>query len=204
MSSFYPIMLNLMNQKVVVVGGGKVAERKITGLLETGARIVIVSPEATDNLRRLSGEGRIEWLQKPFSAEAIQGALLIFATTNDRNLNQEIKNLAEPHQLVTVADDPDGSDFHVPAQVKRGRLRIAVSTNGASPTLARQIRKQLEAEFDERYGAYADFLYHARKRILKEIQDPFLKKKLLKAIARPEFLGREDWEAEFQRMLDKE
>ena len=198
--SFYPMMLNLAGKKVVVVGGGKVAERKIKGLLAAEARVVVVSPEATDDIAKLSGEGLIEWVQKPFSGVEIQGALLIFATTNDRKLNREIKELAEPHQLVAVADDPDGSDFHVPAQVKRGRLSIAVSTNGASPTLARQIRARLEAEFDARYEGYVEFLYWARKKILAEVGDPSLKRKLLKEIASPEFWKCGDWEVQFQTL----
>ncbi|XJZ27651.1 bifunctional precorrin-2 dehydrogenase/sirohydrochlorin ferrochelatase [Bacillota bacterium Lsc_1132] len=202
MGSFYPMMLNLAGKKVVVVGGGKVAERKIKGLLETDARIVVVSPEATDDIARLSGEGLIEWMRKPFSGEEIQGALMIFATTNDRKLNQEIKDLVEPHQLVAIADDPDGSDFHVPAQVKRGRLSIAVSTNGASPTLARMIREQLEAEFDERYEAYVEFLYQARQKILAEVKDPFVKRKLLKKIASPEFWKSDDREIQFKELYE--
>ncbi len=198
--SFYPMMLNLAGKKVVVIGGGKVAERKIKGLLEAEAQIVVVSPKATDDIAELSGEGLVEWVQTPFSGVEIQGALLIFATTNDRKLNREIKELAEPHQLVAVADDPDGSDFHVPAQVKRGRLSIAVSTSGASPTLARQIRAQLESEFDERYDAYLEFLYWTRKKILAEVAEPALKKKLLQEIASPEFWKCGDWEAQFQEL----
>lgn len=198
--SFYPMMLNLAGKKVVVIGGGKVAERKVKGLLEADAQIVVVSPEATDDIASLSGKGLIEWVQRPFSGADIQGALLIFATTNDRKLNQEIKDWAESHQFVTIADDPDGSDFHVPAQVKRGRLSIAVSTNGASPMLARQIRERLELEFDARYEAYVEFLYQARKKILAEVTDPSLKKKLLQRISSPEFWKNGDWEAQFRSL----
>lgn len=203
MSSFYPMMVNLEGKKVVVVGGGKVAERKIAGLLGTNARIVVVSPEATGDITRLSGEGLIEWIRRPFSGEELLGALLIFATTNNQQLNQEIKRLAEPHQLVAIADDPGGSDFHVPAHVKRGRLSVAVSTNGASPILASKIRAMLEEEFDERYEEYVEFLFRARQRILTEVKDPLLKRKLLGAIVSDEFLNSEDRESMFVDFFER-
>jgi precorrin-2 dehydrogenase / sirohydrochlorin ferrochelatase len=194
-------MLKLEGKKVVVVGGGKVAERKVTGLLNTGARIVVVSPEATDELTSLASEAMLQWLKKPFSKEDIEGAFLIFAATNDVELNQYIKTAASDQQLVTIADDPEGSDFHVPSHIQRGRLSIAVSTGGASPTLARKIREQLESQFDERYEDYLEFLFTARKRVLKEVKDPSRKRKILSAIVSEEFLNSLDREADFLQLL---
>ena len=121
-------MVKIEGKKAVVVGGGKVAERKVTGLLGSGANIVVVSPEATEELRRLARIRKIDWQQKSFSEEDIRGAFFIFAATNDNELNQAIKRSAGDHQLVTIADDPEGSDFHVPSQIHRGRLTISVST----------------------------------------------------------------------------
>jgi precorrin-2 dehydrogenase / sirohydrochlorin ferrochelatase len=201
LNSNYPIMLKLEGKKVVVVGGGKVAERKVTGLLNTGARIVVVSPEATDELTSLASEAMLQWLKKPFSKEDIEGAFLIFAATNDVELNQYIKTAASDQQLVTIADDPEGSDFHVPSHIQRGRLSIAVSTGGASPTLARKIREQLESQFDERYEDYLEFLFTARKRVLKEVKDPSRKRKILSAIVSEEFLNSLDREADFLQLL---
>jgi precorrin-2 dehydrogenase / sirohydrochlorin ferrochelatase len=194
-------MLRLEGKKVVVVGGGKVAERKVNGLLSTGARLVVVSPEATDGLKNLASEAMLEWLKKPFSKEDIDGASLIFAATNDNELNQYVKASASDQQLVTIADDPEGSEFHVPSHIRQGRLSIAVSTGGASPTLARKIREQLESQFDERYEDYVEFLYSARKRVLKEVKDPSRKGKILTAIVSEEFLNSQDREADFLRLL---
>jgi precorrin-2 dehydrogenase / sirohydrochlorin ferrochelatase len=201
LNSNYPIMLKLEGKKVVVIGGGRVAERKVTGLLGTGPRITVISPQATDKLKGLASGGLIEWLEKPFSKEDIEGAFLTFAATNDNELNQSIKMAAGNQQLVTIADDPDGSDFHVPSQIQRGRLSIAVSTGGASPTLARKIREQLEHQFDEQYEEYLEFLFTARQRILKEVKDPSRKGKILTAIVNEEFLKSPNREADFARLL---
>jgi precorrin-2 dehydrogenase / sirohydrochlorin ferrochelatase len=194
-------MLRLEGKQVVVVGGGKVAERKVTGLLSTGSHIKMISPNATDELKRLASRGRIQWLEKSFSKEDIEGAFLIFAATNDNELNQYIKMAASDQQLVTIADDPEGSNFHVPSHIQRGRLSIAVSTGGASPTLSRKIREQLEQQFDEGFEEYLEFLFSARQRVLKEVKDSSRKRKILTAIASKEFLNSQDREADFLRLI---
>jgi precorrin-2 dehydrogenase / sirohydrochlorin ferrochelatase len=201
LNSNYPIMLRLEGKKVVVIGGGRVAERKVTGLLGTGSLITVISPQATEELKGLAGSGLIEWIEKPFSKEDIEGASLIFAATNDNVLNQSIKMAASAQQLVTIADDPEGSDFHVPSHIQRGRLSIAVSTGGASPTLARKIREQLEHQFDEHFEEYLEFLFSARQRILKEVKDPSRKGKLLTAIVSEEFLNSPNRDDDFSRLL---
>lgn len=198
----YPVMLRLEGKKIVVVGGGRVAERKVNGLLETGALVFVVSPKVTEVLKGLAEVGKITWLQKTFSRDDLKGSFLIFAATNDQTINQDVKSAAEPHQLVTIADDPDGSDFHVPAHLKRGRLSIAISTGGASPILASQIRSQLAQQFDESYEEYLEFLFSARQRILKEVKDDSLKRTLLKAVARPEFFTSKTREANLVHLLN--
>jgi len=203
MRTNYPIMLQLDGKKVVVIGGGKVAERKVHGLLGTGARIIVISPEATMELQTLFGDGRIDWKKKLFSAEDLQDAALIFAATDDRDINRTVKSLAGKHQLVTIADDPDLSDFHLPAHVQRGRLSIAVSTGGASPTLAKKVREVLEQQFDERYDEYLEFLYTTRQWILMEVDDPALKRKLLTAIVSKEFLNSQNRAADFRRLYQE-
>jgi precorrin-2 dehydrogenase / sirohydrochlorin ferrochelatase len=202
MSTNYPIMLQLDGKKVVVIGGGKVAERKVHGLLGTGARVIVVSPEATMGLETLFVDGRIDWKKKSFSAEDLQDAALIFAATDNRDINLSVKSLAGKHQLVSIADDPELSDFHLPAHVQRGRLSIAVSTGGASPTLAKKLRAELEQQFDERYDEYLDFLFTARQWILKEVDDPALKRKLLIAIVSEELLNSQNRTADFRRLYE--
>ncbi|SMQ61590.1 precorrin-2 dehydrogenase [Bacillus sp. OV166] len=202
MNSGYPVILRLEGKTVVIVGGGKVAERKVTGLLGTGAEIVIVSPEATDEIQRLHREGKIVWKQKSFFSSDIKDAFMIFAATNIREINQLIRNSAAPHQLVTIADDPGESNFHVPAHFQRGLLSIAVSTGGASPSLASKIREQLEEQFDDSYEGYLEFLFSKRKWILKEVENASLKRKLLKTIVSSEFLTSDNREDDFIRLYE--
>ncbi|WP_342043723.1 NAD(P)-binding protein [Bacillus sp. OTU2372] len=203
MRTNYPIMLQLDTKKVVVIGGGRVAERKVRGLLGTGAQVVVISPEATGEIQTLFLDGKIVWEKKFFSAEDLRGAALIFAATDDKDINQSVKSLAEKQQLVTVADDPDISDFHLPAHVQRGRLSIAVSTGGASPTLAKKLRAELEKIFDERYEEYLEFLFTARQWILKEVKDPALKRKLLTAMVSEDFLNSQNRAEDFQRLYEE-
>ncbi|WP_223596097.1 NAD(P)-binding protein [Neobacillus bataviensis] len=204
MNSFYPIILRLNGKKVVVVGGGKVAERKVNGLLGTGADVTVISPEITEAIQKLANEGKIVWQQRTFSEEDVYGAFMIFAATNDRALNQKVKDSADSHQLVTMADNPDESNFHVPAHLQRGRLSISVSTGGASPTLARKIRVQLEQQFNESYEAYLEFLFLKRQWILKEVEDASFKRKLLAAIVSPDFLYSENREQDFKRLYNEQ
>jgi precorrin-2 dehydrogenase / sirohydrochlorin ferrochelatase len=203
MSSYYPIMVRLEGKRVVVVGGGKVSERKVNGLLGTGANITVISPDLTDELRRLVGNREIDWKEKSFAVGDLKEAFMIFATTNDQELNQTIRSLAADHQLVIIADDPEGSDFHVPSHLQRGRLSIAVSTGGASPKLASKIRNELAQQFDDSYEDYLDFLFQARQRIISEVKNTTIKNKLLSAIISSEFLTSKDREGDFNRLYEE-
>lgn len=196
-------MLRLDGKKAVVVGGGRVAERKVTGLLGTGAQISVISPEVTDVLRTLAIHGKINWHSRQFDKADLNGAYMIFAATNDSQLNQLVKQAAAPHQLIVIADDPEGSDFHVPAHVHRGRLSIAVSTGGASPILAKKIRCQLEEQFDSNYEEYLEFLFSKRQWILQEIKDISLKNKLLTELAGPQFLTSRNREEDFKKIYEE-
>ncbi|WP_423408613.1 bifunctional precorrin-2 dehydrogenase/sirohydrochlorin ferrochelatase [Heyndrickxia sp. MSNUG] len=197
----YAINLELRGRKAVVVGGGKVAERKAAGLLEEGADVTVVSPTLTYGLLKLAEAGRLSWLKKTFSPEDLKEAFLIFAATDSREVNFAVKVSATPSQLVNIADDPALSDFQVPSMVKRGKLSIAVSTSGASPILAKKIRSQLEETFDERYEAYMEFLFSCRKAILAEVKDETKKKQLLAVITEGSFLSDKERKERFAKML---
>ncbi len=185
------------------MGGGRVAERKVTGLLGTGAQISVISPEVTDVLRTLAIQGKINWHSRQFDKTDLKGAFMIFATTNDSQINQLVKQAAAPHQLIAIADDPEGSDLHVPAHVQRGRLSITVSTGGASPILAKKIRCQLEEQFGSSYEEYLEFLFSKRQWILQEIKDISLKNKLLMELASPQFLTSRNREEDFKKIYEE-
>lgn len=159
----YPVTLNISGRLCVVVGGGRVAERKILSLLKAGARVRTVSPQLTEILREAAAAGRIHWLARRFQAGDLAGAMLVFAATDSRQVNAAVAQEAEAAgQLVNVADAPDQCGFQVPAVLRQGDLTIAVSTNGKSPALAALIKKRLEADYGAEYAVLLDLLGRIR------------------------------------------
>ena len=132
-----------MEEKVVVIGGGRIAERKITGLIEAMAVVTVISPKLTPELTEYAEEGKINWKKKDFTADDIQDAFLVIAATNKPEINLAVKKVAAPHQLISLVDNPEESDFILPAVVNRGKLSITVSTSGASPILAKKIKQEI-------------------------------------------------------------
>ena len=168
----YPVCLEISGRLCVVVGGGNVAERKVSGLLTAGARVRIISPELTPGLSALADEGRIEWLHRGYRDNDLDGALLVFAATDNREVQEVIVRQAEnAGQLVNVIDAPGHCTFQVPAVVRRGDLMLAVSTGGKSPAVAAMIRQQLEAEYGDEYGALLDLMSRLREQVLGKEQD---------------------------------
>lgn len=148
----YPVQLDITNKTCAVIGGGSVAERKVKGLLDCGARVRVVSPEVTDRISTLVSQGKIEWRQKKYSDGDLEGAILVFAATNNGEVQEKICREAEERgQLLNVVDNPHRCTFHVPASVRRGDLTLTVSTGGRSPALAAEIRQRLEEEFGPEY-----------------------------------------------------
>lgn len=199
----YSMNLRISGREAVVVGGGRVAYRKVQGLLDAEARVTVVSPELTDGLMNLAENAQISWRPKQFSSEDLEGALLIIAATNDRQTNLAVKKHAAANQLVNLADDPEESDFQVPSVLKRGKLTIAVSTSGASPVLAKKICGQLEQMFDEQYESYLDFLASSRNKIKATVKDETAKRMLLRNLANESFLVADQREERFHRLLEE-
>lgn len=164
--SLYPISLNLTNRLCLVVGGGKVAERKIKALLAAGAAVRLVSPDATPNLQALAADGRIDWRREasaPNGTDALDGVFLVMACTNSRAVNAELTRNAQAQQLLVLcADDPEAGNFQSAAQITRGDLVLTVSTGGGSPTLAAVLRERLEAEFGPEWAHLVELIAKQR------------------------------------------
>ncbi|MBB5215035.1 siroheme synthase CysG [Parapusillimonas granuli] len=153
----FPIFADLQGRRVVVVGAGTVAERKIRSLLSAGAQVVAGAPEATPGLLQLSREGRITLRQASFEPGWLEGAWLVIAATGDRALNSRVARLASERKLlVNVVDDPELSSFQVPSIVDRSPLTIAISSAGSAPVLARRMRERIESLFDHTLGTLAE------------------------------------------------
>lgn len=137
----YPIFLNLKDRAVLVVGAGKIALRKTQGLLDAGARVTVVAPEAEDEFESLP----VEMVRRRFRATDLEDVVLVFAATNDRQTNHRIAIAAKGRGiLANIADSADECDFIVPARVHRENLQIAVSTGGKDPRLSAELRKKLD------------------------------------------------------------
>lgn len=189
---FYSIVVDLTERPCLVVGGGRVGERKVLNLLEAGARVTLVSPEATRVLADLARARQLVWWRRDYQLSDIEGMTLVFAATADAGLNAGIA--ADCHQagiLVNVADAPGKCTFMVPSVVRRGDLQVAISTAGKSPALCRLLRKQLEAEIGPEYGSWVNFLGELRP-FLKEarLHDQRRREELLQRLAGDEILFR--------------
>jgi len=167
----YPIMMNLFGRTVIVIGGGRVAVRKIMGLIPSGAKIIVVSPRIEKELEDLVSAGEIRWIKEAFRDELMDQfpeTLLVFGTTDIRDVNVEIhRAAAQRNVLCNIADVPDLCTFIVPAVIVQGDLMIAVSTGGSSPALARRIREDLERRFGPEYAFMTRLMGELRKEIIR-------------------------------------
>jgi siroheme synthase-like protein len=137
----YPVFLNLRDRPVLVVGAGKVGLRKAKGLLDAGARVLVVAPEWDREFEDLP----VKLIQRRFRASDLNGCALVFAATNDRLVNHRIGIAAKGKGVfANVADSAAECDFIVPARVERSGVHIAVSTGGVNPRLAASLREKLE------------------------------------------------------------
>ncbi len=170
---YYPAVLDLRGRNCLVVGGGTVAERKVESLLECGARVKVVTREATSGLAELARSGSIEFDLRDYASDDLLGIFLVIAATDEPAVQARIGSEAkERGLLVNVVDDPANCTFIVPAVARRGELSIAVSTGGRSPALAARIREKLEALFGPEYEEWVDLLGQLRATLAVRFPDP--------------------------------
>jgi precorrin-2 dehydrogenase/sirohydrochlorin ferrochelatase len=187
---YYPAFIDLAGKPCVVVGGGKVAERKVLSLLEAGASVKVVSPELTARLKREKSSGSIRHTARRFRATDLAGAYLLIVSTDSPSDNIKISDKARAKgvPLINAVDMPEHCNFIVPASVRRGPLAIAVSTSGASPAMAREIRKELETLYGAGFGRYLERLERERARALDTIADAAERMRFLKSLASDKIL----------------
>ncbi|CEK17439.1 precorrin-2 dehydrogenase/sirohydrochlorin ferrochelatase family protein [Chthonomonas calidirosea] len=167
MRPFYPILLDISDQLCVVIGGGPVAERRVSGLLDAHARVRVVCLAATERLQQWAAMGCIELRMEPFQPAHLDDAMLVFAATNERALNEWVARSAkERNLLVNVADAPEQGHFIVPSVVRRGDLCLCVGTGGQQPKLAAQIADELAERYGTEYEKLLQLLGKLRNEIL--------------------------------------
>ena len=168
MPEYYPVYLNLAGKRCVILGGGTIAQGKIAALRDAGADITIISPEATDGIKRAAQRGDVAFEQRPYREGDLEGAFIAVAATNVWHVNRQIFEEAEARGvLLNVVDDPDQCTFIAPSIVRRDPVTLAVSTGGASPALARKMRETLSEAPALKWADLAGALGQAR-RVIKE------------------------------------
>ena len=151
---------------MVVIGGGKVAERKVARLLEFGARITLVSPELSPGLRQFHDGGRLRWIARKALPEDLEGAALVFLATSDEAANASLAVAArERHIPINRSDDADDCDFILPSVFMRDDLCVGVFSGGAAPALAKWLRRRLEGLVDDEMAAFVAFFARARREL---------------------------------------
>ena len=184
MTNLFPMFIKLEGRQVLVVGAGKVGEPKISGLFGMGARIRVVSLDATETVRDWARAGWIELELRAFTPDDLDGAFMAIVATSSRTTNERVYNEAQRRGILcNVVDVPDLCDFYYPSVVRRGDLQIAVSTAGQSPSLAQKIRQQLEKQFGPGYAEWVAELGATRKLILASDLDKERKLDLLHSLA---------------------
>jgi precorrin-2 dehydrogenase/sirohydrochlorin ferrochelatase len=193
-----PIFLEVSGRRCVVVGGGEVAERKVAGLLEAGADVTVISPDLTAGLTAHARAGKIHHYPRAYRPGDIDGAMLVYAATDDAGLHQRLHDEARARGiLINVADVPALCTFIAPAVMSRGELKIAVSTGGASPAMAARIVRKLEETFGSEYGLTLAVLRAARRHLRETESDMKERGRKLTALAAsriPEYLRKGDIE----------
>ncbi|CEQ29005.1 precorrin-2 dehydrogenase [[Clostridium] sordellii] len=177
----YPIMIDLMGKEITVIGGGKIAYRKVNNFLKFGYEVTVVSREFIEDFKKI--ENKIKIIKDEYSEKYIKDSFIVVAATNNKKVNESIGMFCRSNnKLVNVIDDQKLSNFIVPSCVKRGDLVISISTGGKSPSLASKIRKDLEIQYDDSYEEYLILLGELREQILEKYNNPSIRKDLLNKI----------------------
>jgi len=161
--SYYPAFLNLQGKKCLVVGGGNVAARKAASLVRAGAAVTVVSPSFGSRMLKMKSVRR---MKRSFRTSDLRGISLVIGATNDKSTNERVAQYATEGGIpVNIVDQPDLCSFIVPSVLNRGSMTIAVSTGGASPSLAKRIRKQLDGQYSNGYAGYVSALRKLREEL---------------------------------------
>ena len=170
--AYYPVMVDLTDREVLVVGGGSVAGRKIETLLEYGAVVNVVSRELSTEIKCHVDSGKVRYLGEEFSMVFLKDKFLVIAATDNAELNHRISQVAEEKgMLINAVDQPADCNFIVPSIIKKGDLIVAVSTSGKSPALAKKIRKQLNDYFGDEYELFLRMMGRIRNEVLESESD---------------------------------
>jgi precorrin-2 dehydrogenase / sirohydrochlorin ferrochelatase len=191
--SLYPIFLKLEGHRVLIVGGGRIAEEKTEAVLRSATDVTVLAPQLSERLWLWAHKGLVKHIAEPYRPGLARGYFLVIAATDSAEINRLVYQEAKADgALSNAVDDPGHCDFYSPAVVHRGDFQIAISTGGQSPALAQQVRKKLEEEFGPEYGPWTAWLGRMRAALRSLLPPSERRKELLHllALGRPERMPR--------------
>ncbi len=203
----YPIFVDLEGRRVVVIGGGGVAHRKIEVLAGAGAEVLVV---AKSIIKEICEGPKVKLIEGEYKDKYLDGAVLVIATTSDNDLNREVyQDCRQRGVLCNVVDVPELCDFFVPAVARRGDLQLAIGTEGHCPAYAAHIRRKLEAIFTDKHGEFLVELGAMRKKVIEMVDAPNRKTVLMKIADDESFeyfeaKGAEKWRQYAQKIITSE
>jgi siroheme synthase-like protein len=172
MNTYYPVYLEMREQPCVVIGGGKIAEGKVDGLLAAKANVTVIAPELTPHLRELAEYYRITYIPRTYQPGDLTGAFLVICATDQAEINHEVwQEATANHQLVNVVDDTPRCNFIAPSILRKGDLTIAISTSGRAPALAVRLKERLQRELGPEYERFLDLAAELREPLAHHIPD---------------------------------
>ncbi|MHB1347295.1 MAG: precorrin-2 dehydrogenase/sirohydrochlorin ferrochelatase family protein [Candidatus Humimicrobiaceae bacterium] len=181
--AFFPLFVDLSDKKCIVLGGGSVAERKVTALLDFDAIIKVISPNFTKKLQSLAKLKKIDIEEKEYNEKDIEKAFLVVAATSDSKVNDNIRSAAIKRKiLVNIAEDPKKCTFIFPATIKKGDMVIGITTSGKYPLLAAHLRETIATNFSGYSEKMLPILEQYREKVKREIKDVSTRKKILKIL----------------------
>ena len=161
--TLYPVFLKLEHHKVLIVGGGEIAEQKLEGVLRSATDVTVIAPQVNHRIVRWATEGRIRHIAHEYESGMANGYFLVIAATDSAEVNHQVYEEArQAGALCNAVDDPPYCDFYASALVSRGDFQIAISTAGHSPALAQRVRKKLELEYGPEYETWIAWLGRMR------------------------------------------
>lgn len=180
---YYPVFLDLTGKRGVIIGGGKVAERKCSALVKTGAAVTVISPELTRRLKDYKERGLIRHISREYRNGDIKAAFIVIAATNSKETNEAVfADALSANKLLNVVDNPRLCNFIAPSVVRRGHLSIAISTGGASPAIAKTIRKDIQKLYGPEFSGYLAKVGNIRSKAMTEIPNKKERERLLKKL----------------------
>ena len=172
MNTYYPVYIQLKEQPCVVIGGGKIAEGKVEGLLAARARVTVISPDLTSRLYDLVEAKQITYLARAYQPGDLTGAFLVICATDQAEINHQVwQEATSNRQLVNVVDDIPHCNFIAPSILRKGDLTIAISTSGKAPALAVRLKERLQRELGPEYEHFLDLAGELREPLAQHVPD---------------------------------